>query len=324
MALEFIKLDLTKEVSSEELLDAINKNNATSIAMRKEMLPIINSNSKNKKTTFTTVKEEKIVSDRESINQDFEDEIDYYLNLVNSIGNAKNFAEELYTILPSKDNCNYENIILRINAELLKSIKEIEELIEEEKDNLTQDDLLEFRNEIVELSNKMDAISKHNTDKESSITVENNLIFVPTYAGNIRVLDELSHIDSQYYDGFIGLFDSIKDGSFKNVKRFSTTNNKTSGVAEVKDFKIRVVFDRIGKNDYAIITSFIKKTNVDKNYFETLELKIRSYLNQKDSIIDKLQTDEFREENKEYEKELYGMLTSPKTTAKVKQMKEVK
>ena len=86
--------------------------------------------------------------------------------------------------------------------------------------------------------------------------------------GNIRVIDEIEKISKsspEFCSEFLELFQSIQDGSFKRVKRF-LNNNKLVGISEVRGFKPRVVFDRIGKNDYAIITAFLKKCDNDRGY----------------------------------------------------------
>ena len=114
---------------------------------------------------------------------------------------------------------------------------------------------------------------------------------------------------------FKKLFDSIKDGTFKNVKRYNNNKNYlTSSVAEVKDFKIRVVFDRISKNDYALITAFIKKSDNDRGYRNSLDLKIINYLKQKDRLKELINDDEYMKEQVLLEKELYSCFTSATLT----------
>ena len=105
-------------------------------------------------------------------------------------------------------------------------------------------------------------------------------------------------------EGFRGLINSIRDGSFKNVKRFHSSNNKTAYASEVKDYKIRVVFDRIGPHEYALITAFIKKSDNDIGYQRTLISKIRNYMNIKNSLIENLSNPSFLALQKQYEKEL--------------------
>ena len=85
-------------------------------------------------------------------------------------------------------------------------------------------------------------------------------------------------------------------------------NNKLVGISEVRGFKPRVVFDRIGKNDYAIITAFLKKCDNDKGYKESLELKIQKYMSQRDNMIKNLNNSEYRTLNEQYTNELFEKL----------------
>ena len=110
-------------------------------------------------------------------------------------------------------------------------------------------------------------------------------------------------------DRFKGLFDSILDGSFKNIKRFNKSNNKNAGVVEVKDYQVRVVFDRIDEDKYAIISAFIKKCDNDKGYATQLEMKIRNYFIQKSLLKEQIKNPEYIKESRKYQEDLYSILT---------------
>ena len=94
----------------------------------------------------------------------------------------------------------------------------------ENTENIIKEETTE---EIISEEEKIGIIKNHltkNDEKEETITSkphQNNLIFVPTTGGNIRVLDELDKISPEYYARFFELFQSIKDGTFKNEQRFS-------------------------------------------------------------------------------------------------------
>ena len=136
--------------------------------------------------------------------------------------------------------------------------------------------------------------------------------------GNIRVIDEIEKISKsspEFCSEFLELFQSIQDGSFKRVKRF-LNNNKLVGISEVRGFKPRVVFDRIGKNDYAIITAFLKKCDNDRGYKDSLELKIQKYMSQRDNIVKRLNNPEYRALNEQYTNELFGKLGYNKEDSK--------
>lgn len=311
--MEFIEIDFATNRDVSEIVKLINMNHYTSEKMVKEIKKL--EIEKEQKSFINNIEEDESTlieetSDELITNESFINEVDYYSSLLNSITTYTNLEERVKTVLPSIKKSNYSNIILRLKLEILKNIKDINELIYEEKENLEKDDLEDLKHEVILEKKKMDIINNDMCKEESddNISFTNNLIFVPTSGGNIRVLEEIEKIDSEYYEGFRGLFNSIKDGTFKNVKRFHSTNNKSSGVTEVKDYKIRVVFDRIGENDFALITAFVKKSDNDKGYIAPLELKIKNYMNQRDKIKENLDNPEFRTLNGQYCIELENIL----------------
>ena len=153
----------------------------------------------------------------------------------------------------------------------IKNMNEINEFIELEYDNLSEEELKEFRSEIKSEQTKLEILKSVLTKDEKQKEIEqikNKLIFVPTSGGTPRILEEIEDIPVDYYEGFLGLFQSIIDGTFKGVERFASTNNTLAGISKVKDFKIRVAFDRIDKDKYAVITAFTKKSDNAKSYLE--------------------------------------------------------
>lgn len=315
--MEFIKIDPDK-ATSLELAQTIKLNCKTTKLMKKEIEKLEKINldyhnstkcsENNAEDNTETILE---IGDRNT-KTDFENKIDYYFSLIDSLPISENLNEEVQNILPSNKNVDYNDIVIRLKLELLKNIKDLEEFIEEEY--LSIDDLKEFKEEIKLNQAKIASIDYINNKKSDEARKdkdgENNLIFVPTEGGNIRVIEEIKNIDISYLQDFKKLFDSIKDGTFKNVKRYNNNKNfLTSSVAEVKDFKIRVVFDRISKNDYALITAFVKKSDNDRGYRNSLELKIMNYLKQKDRLKELVNDDAYMNEQKSLEKELYQLFT---------------
>lgn len=240
----------------------------------------------------------------------FEDEIKYYYENIRDVKVDDNLKQNLEMALPSKKHGNYEKINLRLRAELLREIKIIYELIEEEE--VDKDDLIDLKEEVNNIKIKSEMIKSITEEQEKSDieekSISNQLIFTETSSGNIRILDEIDHIDQDYYDRIIALLNSIKDGSFKNVKRFRSINNKTAGVSEVKLFKVRVLFEKIEANKYAIISVFVKKSDMDKGYVEQIGHRISVYKNQEDEIKSQLSDDVFLMKNREIEQIVYTKL----------------
>ena len=265
-----------------------------------------------KKASIKT-EEEYIEEEKEDNNhfkeEDFEDEIMFYKQGL--IGLDKNFTkEDLYELLPKRKHYNYKFIIYRL---ILESIKEKKELLEcfYEEENLTEEDSIEYKSLIDNETRKINFLKEAILEKDNQIIEEapNKIILAPTSAGNIRVVDELEHVPIEYYERFRELLSSIIDGTFKNVKCF-TNNNALTGIYEVKAFAARVVFTRIGKDSYAIITAFIKKTDYDKAYAESLKSKVLDFKKNQAKIKSLLNNEDFIKENDKQVEYLFELLSN--------------
>lgn len=312
MEYKIIDLDTITET---DLIEVLDENHKTAVLMQQEIKKLQKvATTIRKKAEIkeeTTPVENKIQSVEETQEDSLEDEIDYYLTGLKNLSQETLTSDKMTTILPVKKNYNYKNILLRLKLETIKSINEIKELLTEDDISLTPEEMRYFRDEILLEQQKLALLDEKLLPQTASTVeeeVKNDLIFVPTSGGNIRVLEEIDKISSEYYEGFEGLFNSIKDRSFKNVKRFVASNNTTSGICEVKDYKIRVVFDRIGPNSYALITAFVKKSDNDKGYIETLKRKIAEYRHMQPLLKNNLSSNEFIKINQEYEDILFQKL----------------
>lgn len=311
--MEFIVLDL-ETATEEQIKAALDYNNRTSKLMASEICKLqrINAEAKKSSKNQIEVQEPILVPDTpptKEIDEDFENEVDYYYSAIKEL-TQEDIEEKIVDALPSRMNYQYKRILLRIQAEIMRNIKEIKNFLTEE--DITLEEYEDFKEEILLEQTKLELIKKHLSVKEDEINIEeeqkdNNLIFVPTPGGNIRVLEELDRINQEYYDGFYTLFQSIKDGTFKNVRRFKN-NEDLKGLCEVKSFKIRVLFTRLNHDSYAVISAFIKKSDKDKGYLNMVCSRYSDYKNIEDNLVSNLNNEEFMDLNKQYEEELFRKL----------------
>lgn len=316
--MEFIELDLTT-ATEEQIKAAIDCNNRTSRLMQSEidkLRRVAESAKKSKKPIIIQVEPQEEKKETEIIDEDFENEVEYYLSQLKELKNS-NIEDEFETSIPSRMHYQYERILTRLKLESIRLIKEIKDLLAEE--GLSLEDMNAFKEELdlelkkIELINK--ALEPVKETEQTSTKKDNKLIFVPTSGGDIRALDEIDSIPYEYYDRFLGLFQSIKDGTFKNVQRF-TGNNELNGLCEVKDFKVRVIFVRLTKDSYAIISAFTKKSDNDKAYRAAVIKKYNDFQLAESSLRKNIQNEEFLELHKTYETELFEKL-SPTTKTPV-------
>ena len=309
--MEFIVIKDLTDVTEEQLLEAMKKNANTASLCREQIRKMKAAAAKTKKVVPIPDIEEypqtsAIEDDEDKAN--FEEEIEYYISGMKEI-TADNIDEEIEDVLPVRKNPNYRTILYRLKLESLRNIREIEELFEETDET---EDLTIFKEEIILEQRKIAYIDKALTQQNSSEIIQgpeekNNIVFVPTSGGSIRVLDEMERIPQEYQAGFKELFDSIQDGTFKGIKKFKN-NNALNGIIEVKGFQVRVVFARLNKNTYALITAFIKKCDNDNGYISVLKQKVADYRLISEQLKKNLSNPEFMDQQREYTEELYRLL----------------
>jgi hypothetical protein len=321
--MEFIILDLDDEISSEEIFEVISENHKTSTLIDKEVKKLKELSSKSTKRVEDdnkTPEKEMIYDEADEVNSELDDKVDYYNYLISSIDDCEDLQDQIESSLPNPNTGDYKTIVLRLKLKLLKRIKETADFISECREEFDDEDLEEYKEEIRLCSKKLEILKSESNEEvnENKTSTKNNFFFPVSSMGNIRVIDEIEKISKsspEFCSEFLELFQSIQDGSFKRVKRF-LNNNKLVGISEVRGFKPRVVFDRIGKNDYAIITAFLKKCDNDRGYKDSLELKIQKYMSQRDNIVKRLNNPEFRALNEQYTNELFGKLGYNKEDSK--------
>ena len=254
-------------------------------------------------------KEKKEIKEIETVkeeNSEFEDEIDYYLGDYKSLTDIS--KESLKEILPQKSHYGYEKILYRL---MLESI-------EEETD---KDSLLEMRH-LIEVEKEKIRFLKEllkEEEIEEEIEKKNKIFLAPTPSGRIRIQEDMKTLPQETYPGFIELIESIKNGTFKGVKRLINDLNLDLAISEVRGDGIRILFSRMDKNSYIIITAFQKKTMSSKGYHEMVKSRIQSYKQILESFKYLLEEESYQiEQEKEVEELFQTLKKEEKREEKVK------
>lgn len=302
------EIDTTDD--NDFLLSIIEKNCQLATSARNE---IKNSEMllKQKKTTVIETKKDNFVVETDDnlskTDSEFEDTIKYFLQDYSLLEEGFD-EEELFDMLPSKKLYRYKDILYRLIAESYKEIKILNEFASDS--TIKSADLEDIKSLILNEKRKIDLVKEFLNKKEEKVELNdetNSLILVPTTGGNIRILSELESMPIEYMPLFKELIDSIVDGTFKNVKGFNN-NNTLNGVSEVKGPGVRIVFKRLSKNKYALITAFIKRSNNDMGYQDSLRSKVADFRLIHDDLKANLDNQEFIDENNKYVLELYRLL----------------
>ncbi len=312
--MEYIRLIDLDNKTEEELKAAIDCNARTFRLMSSKVdsLRKVQQSAKEKVRINLTeeTEQEPVIQQVSTRDQEFEEEVDYYYSQVRELS-IDNIDDEIEEVLPNRKNYDYERIAKRIQAELMKNIKELREFIASEK--LKDNDLIEFTEEIDSELAKIRAVSKAMQNHQQEMEAEqldetpNTLIFVPTSGGNIRVQDEIDHIDQSYYKRFDQLLSSIKDGTFKGVKKMHA---ELAGLAEVKDRPsgARITFMRLDKKTYAIISAFVKKSDNNNGYQRMVANHYQTYLSAESDLRRAIQNPEFVSMHQEIEQQIFQTL----------------
>lgn len=317
--MELIKVDPSSK-TSQELLSIMDDNAKITRDMAKQIKKLHEESTR--ETTSVSFPEPNFKEEQEmkEEDEDFEQTVSYFFKKVDLLDETS--PAILTENLPNQDDYDYERILLRLRAELLRKNIELLRFIKEE--DLSSEDRLAFETELSKNNEKMATLKNLMITKEEQEikeeAVRNKLIFVPSASGTPIVLNELKRIDSSYYEDFLGLFDSIRNGSFKNFARL-TANNSGYGVFEVKDFKIRVLFARLGPAEYAVISAFTKKVQTSKGYNELVTLRVNDYQRVEQALKANLDNEEFLKIHADYEQELDRLLGRTTEKAKVKEKK---
>ena len=127
------------------------------------------------------------------------------------------------------------------------------------------------------------------------------------YAESIKELFK-EMVSDEFYDKWADTFEIecsagkkivITYNGTENIKKFKN-NNALNGIIEVKGFQVRVVFARLNKNTYALISAFIKKCDNDNGYVSVLKQKVADYRSISETLKKNLSNPEFMDQQREY------------------------
>lgn len=263
---------------NKEFLEAISRRSSSTI--KKKVEPI---------KTQEEVKEEPVLKDL-SLKLD----ISFYVALLNEA----EIYEEIAELLPGKNNDSCFDIISLLLVYYYKDLFEIKEFLKTDDDI----ELVKYRDQIL---NKIECIKRYRESlkkqDEKVEKQENILIFLTTDRDNVCVETDIERdIDSSNYLDVIQLIESIKNGTFKNVKQF--TNDITlNGLSEVRahPHQSRVAFKRLQGNIFVVLQAFVKKADKPLASRTSLQARYDLYKGKVDELKEKIKDPEFIEENKE-------------------------
>lgn len=303
----FNEIDFNME--NDEILNIMEENIYISSKIKNEIKianQLLSDVKNNDTTTTTTINEEYDDNNIDSeMDYEFEDRVEFFLSEYKNI--KENFEEEeLLDVLPFY---NDYNILLRLCAESMKEISEIEQIA---MLDITTEDMNDCYRIIEHEKRKIGIIKKIINSEykidESTSEVKNEIILAPNLNGKSRIILDLEGISSEYYSTFKELIESAINGTFKGVKVF-INNPSLSGICELRKNKARILFKRISRKKYVLINAFIKKTTLDNGYLDFLKTRVSSYKEIHDKLKMLITDEDFLSENEAKLDELFQLLS---------------
>ncbi len=95
----------------------------------------------------------------------------------------------------------------------------------------------------------------------------NKIIYTRTDSNNVNFLSDLDRIPIEFYDNVLSCFNSILDGSFKNMKRIGKLDEGFScALFQVRDNDIRIYYSVYDIDVYIVGGVLLKKVSISRDY----------------------------------------------------------
>ncbi len=188
---------------------------------------------------------------------------------------------------------------------LFKEIIEYKELLLSCETNAEYNEILE---QISALKRKITLLEYSREEEEirESATTANNLYFLTSSLGNVYFIESIrKNVPEEYYQAFKNLLLTIKNGTFKGLK-------KLTGIPyfEVRDFKIRITFDRLEGNNFIILDAFMKKDDTSLEINKGLKNREKEITLNKANFKKALNNPEFKALHETYYEDIIQFLDS--------------
>lgn len=306
----FEQVDFNKDVDS--IIAGLDRNRDTASRVRRQIKEL-----KQHPETIELSKSEETIDlkaeEREESEEETDEELSLYIDEYRKISGDD--EESIIALLPDPDDYEYKNIIYRLHAESLKEIKEMTEIMLEDGDSKDESkSFIENEKKKINILRKLLLTEEIKEEEQEEL---NTIILAPLESGRIRILDDIDSIPRDYYGKLHDLIQSIVNGSFKRAKRFSFGENRNqANICEVRGQGIRVTYQRLNKNTYALTSAFLKKTDNDHGYRDYMITVYTEYKKVEEALKNGLSNPEFMALHEDYVQEMWNKLGIGETSKK--------
>lgn len=230
-----------------------------------------------------------------------------YITRIKSCDNL----DEIKSLLPAKSSLNYTHIVNIVILSLFEDIIDYKKMLQEDKKNMTTEEIDFFKNEINGLLLKVEYLKRLNVVAIKPLKIKNTainqFIFLQTSIGNYSIYSDIKELAPEHYYLFLTLLTEMENGKFRNKKALNN-NNEIQNTMEVKYNQARITFISLGNHKYAILDMFIKKVQSDAAYKASLKNKYDLYKDNSKVISSLLDNKDFLEQNRKVYKQVIEIL----------------
>lgn len=217
--------------------------------------------------------------------------------------------EEMYKMLPNSNLSNYREFIMAMLTQLCSDREMIWKMM--------QDDALDME-EYHYLEEELNKNDKHITfldevlnPKKEEIPSVKDIIFLKTADDGVSYFEkDLKGIPREYIPKLTELYNKLKYGYQTNSSvnmRPLIGNNKLSGLWEIKDFKLRLIYRVLSDNLILIVGAYMKKDDMmTRDIKEILENRNALVLNELKDFDNPIVKEIMLREGEKIEESLYG------------------
>lgn len=191
-----------------------------------------------------------------------------------------------------KNDIDYNYLMLGI----IKEINLYKSFADEAFINKEVGMVLEAKNLILDLENKLNHLKNKNNSKQVIVAEEKScrIIFLDTSSLRTYFLEDIKGLD-EYYDSFNKIFTSLESGNPYDVRYFGSVDKNLEGLAETRDLsgKTRIFFKKLTEDTYIVIGAIVKKVDRTSGYKNQIENRYKYYLQQESYILEHLNDEDF-------------------------------
>lgn len=234
---------------------------------------------------------------------------------------------DIISALPQPE---YESFFPIING-VIKMLDESILITEEELQKTNLEDremLLYIQEELKSLQYKKNLCTRllekglqdKKIEEEAEQTPKKNIIFATTESGNVCIENDLKSFPEEYYESVENSLRLLQDGfeESNSVKgKQLIGSNKVTGLHEIKEFKVRVIYKNLSEDTVYVLMARMKKstswtTSDRREIIERSKKRNKQFEMLKEMIKDPIKKAEIIAENSEIIKKIYSHISQNK------------